>query len=293
MQVFLTSLTLLLLFFHGCSKENSKPLTISVNAWIGFSPLFYAKEKGWLEPLNIDLLPVISLRENVHIYSSGRADAFPGTQFEYKQVMKKTKDLIPIITFDRSLGGDMIMSNYSLEKLQRSKKIDAYLEMDTINYEVLNDFIVNHNIPRTHINFIDKNQAEIPNHIKNIKSNSMLVSTYVPHNIALEALGFKEVASTRKGLNLLVIDALYTTREVFTKNRTRFIDLKKVVDRAIVDLTKNPFEYYEKVAPYLENISYNDFKETLDDIEWINHAISKKLKHRMQKAGIPIQDIIW
>lgn len=294
MKILLASFLLLISLFYGCSKQKPKSLRISVNAWIGFSPLFYAKEKGWLEPLNIDILPVTSLRENVHIYLAGVTDAFPGTQFEYKQVLKEIATLIPIIAFDRSLGGDMIMSNDSIEKLQSSKKnIDTYLEMDTINYEILNDFIAKYNILRSRISFIDKNQAEIPSHIEMIEDNPTLVVTYTPYNIALNRLGFKEIASTKKGLDLLVIDALYTTRKIFKENTKRFKDLKKLIDRAIVDLKKNPYEYYQIVAPYLEDISYKDFQEILLDIEWINHDISTELQQRMEKADIPIKDIIW
>ena len=289
----LSAILLLLVIFQGCESPNEKQLHISVNSWIGFSPLIYAMEKGWLESLNIKLHPVVSLSENVHIFQSGKSQAFPGTQFEYHLVQESTPDLIPIIAFDRSYGGDLVMSNVSIKELQNTKeKIDTYLEMDTINYDLLIDFLKAYDIPKSKINFIDINQVEIASQFTTVPNRPSLAITYIPYNIELNKKGLKTIASTRQGLNLLVIDALYISKEIFAVNKTRMVKLKKLIDKAILNLEHDSKEYFEKVAPYLDGISYPAFLDALKDIKWLNKGISSELKNRLKDAEFPTENLI-
>ena len=55
-----------MLSFSSCVEDNKK-IKITTSTWIGYAPLFYAKEKNWLEPLNIKLLNVVSLSENMYL----------------------------------------------------------------------------------------------------------------------------------------------------------------------------------------------------------------------------------
>ena len=71
-------LLFVVLSFSSCVEDNKK-IKITTSTWIGYAPLFYAKEKNWLEPLNIKLLNVVSLSENMYLYKAGNADAFVGT----------------------------------------------------------------------------------------------------------------------------------------------------------------------------------------------------------------------
>ncbi|MBD3822730.1 MAG: GGDEF domain-containing protein [Thiotrichales bacterium] len=63
------------LLLASCSNSQDK-LKISATTWVGYSPLFYAKAKGWLDPLKIQLLHVVSLSENRYLYQAGNADTY-------------------------------------------------------------------------------------------------------------------------------------------------------------------------------------------------------------------------
>ena len=114
--------------------QKKEPLVISTTSWIGYTPLLYAKESGWLEGKNIKLLHVTSLSENLSLFKAGNAEAFSATQYEYNRAKLKEPSLVAITLFDRSNGGDLIMSNDSLEEItQNDRDIDVYLEMDSVN----------------------------------------------------------------------------------------------------------------------------------------------------------------
>ncbi len=63
----------ILLLFTSCSSKYDERLKVSTTNWIGYLPLIYAKEKGWLKELNIKLLTVSSLAENMYLYKAGNS----------------------------------------------------------------------------------------------------------------------------------------------------------------------------------------------------------------------------
>lgn len=281
----------LLVLFTSCSSDYDKRLKISATTWIGYAPLFYAKEKGWLKPLNIKLINISSLAENMYLYKSGNSDAYTGTQYEYNILRQEMKTLKPIMMFDRSNGGDLVMGNVSIEELQNSTaEIDAYLEIDSINSNVLQDFISEYNLKDKKINYINRDQSEI----KLLQANTKptIIVTYVPYNITLEKHGFQMLASTKENLKLLVVDALFTKIELFNEHKEQFLELKKLVDRGVAALHDNPKEFYETIKPYMLDVNYEEFQETINDIEWINSKLSDALKQRMKKTDFPTRDLI-
>ena len=282
---------LIMIFFTSCSNEHPKQIKISATTWVGYTPLFYAKAKGWLKPLNIKLINVSSLAENMNVYKAKKSHAYVGTQFEYNYL--KDNDLIPIIMFDRSNGGDIIMSNSSIEELNNTKsKIDAYLEMNSINYTILKDFLKSNKLSEKKINYINQDQTQISVlQSKNLKNNTLVV-TYAPYNIQLEKNGFTEIASTKNGLELLVIDAMFTSKKTFSQNQKQFKDLKILINRAIDDLHADPKMFYTTIKPYMLELSYEEFKHALDDIVWINKNLELDLKQRLEKSNFPIRNLI-
>jgi NitT/TauT family transport system substrate-binding protein len=283
----------ILLIFSSCSSQEDKKLKISVTTWVGYVPLFYAKEKGWLKELNIKLLNVSSLSENMYLYKAGNSDAFVGTQYEYGLLKSENKTLLPIMMFDKSFGGDIVMSNMSLDEIQNTKnKIDAYLEIDSINNNILEDFIKHYHIKKEQINYINKDQTKISLlESKNLKKPTLII-TYVPYNTILRKNGFKELVSTKHGLKLLVVDAMFTTTKVYNQHKKQFIKLKKLLDKSIEALKKDPKEFYTTVKPYMIETTYTEFNKSLDDIIWINKKLDDDIKQGLQSRDFPTRDLL-
>jgi len=278
----------------SCSTQTEPPLKIIANSWIGYSPLFYAKESGWLKPLNIQVSTVISLGESLNIYETAELDAFTGTQYEYSQAQQKDSSLLPIMMFDRSNGGDSVMANQTIKALQQSTEtIDVYLEMHSVNQLIFKDFIKQHQLTDKTFNFINKDQLKIYSIIKSTRpSNPFIVVTYVPYSQKLAKLGLQELASTRSGLDLLVVDALFTPKKTFLQHQTQFAQLKSLINQAIIELEKNPFHYYEKVKPHLENTGYEDFQASLKEIEWLNTPLKPELIKRLNDSHFPTRNLL-
>ncbi|KUJ73969.1 hypothetical protein AVO42_00685 [Thiomicrospira sp. XS5] len=281
-----------LIALSGCAEKPDKTLNIIANSWIGYSPLFYAKEKGWLDEHDIRLSSVVSLGESLHIYQSAKYDVFAGTQYEYQTAYQDDPTVVPFLLLDRSNGGDMIMGNRSLDSIQaESNPINVYLEINSINYPVFNDFIRQHQLENKHFNYINSDQLKLQSDAIN-GTEPTLVVTYTPYNHELEDQGFQALASTADSLNLLVLDGLFTTEKRYQQHKGQLLSLKTLVNRAIQALHDDPQEYYDKVKPYLVNSSFEDFKTSLNTIEWLNGGISPALQKRLDEANFPTRDLL-
>lgn len=294
MKFTVASCILLCFLLLSCQpKPHDHILRVSVTNWIGYMPLFYAKEKGYLESINVKLINAVSLSENMYLYKAGNSDAFGGTQYEHSILKQQFPSLVPIMLFDRSNGGDMIMSNQTISTLQNSDgQIDTYLEMDSINLIVLNDFIQKFNIDETRINYIDKDQSEISSLQYINPTQASLIVTYIPNDIKLRNSGFQELISTKNGLDLLVLGAVFARQEELMEHKQQFTKLKAIVDEAILSLEADPKEFYETIKPYFSELSYEDFDKQINDIVWVNKDLDPTLKMRLQEASFSIKDLL-
>lgn len=284
---------LLLFLLNSCSNWHDERIKISVTTWVGYAPLFYAEEMGWLKKINVKIERVVSLAENVYLYDANKVNAFVGTQYEYHYIAKKDKTLFPVMMFDRSDGGDIVLSNMNLEALSATNDdIEVYLEVDSINSEIFQDFINKYNLRTKRFNLINRDQSKIARLDALNLSAPTIVVTYNPYDSRLKRHGFTEVASTKTALDIFVVDALFTKRDFYEQHDEQFKALKMYVDDAIVVAKTNPKAFYEKVKPYLLNPTYEEFLESLHGIVWLNGELSETIVERLKEADIPTRDLL-
>jgi NitT/TauT family transport system substrate-binding protein len=281
-------LIILLITLTACSSNTQKgkdgaSLKISTNSWIGYAPLFYAKEKGYLKKLNIQLVLNVSLGEAADTYLVNDADMVTTTQHELHEIQKTAKDTVPIILLDRSNGGDMILSNKSLQQIKNAKEIDAYLEINSINTNLLRDFIHFNKLNENKFHFINKDQAEIQD-IKPQSTKTILIVSYSPYDVKLKKNGFHTISSTKDMKELIVIDALCTHKEFLQTKHKQLKKLKKIIDISIEKIQSDKKSSYKLIKKYLQNITYKEYLNALNGIKWINHPSSELLK-RIEPIG--------
>jgi len=284
------AILLIVIFLTGCVKNgDEKTLKIVANSWIGYAPLFYAEEKGYLDKIKVKIISVVSLAEAKDIYSIGKADIVATTQHEYHVLKKIDKDIVPILLLDRSNGGDMVLSNRKIEDLKKADKIFAFLEVDSINIDILNDFLKLNHIDKSKIVFKNEDQAQIQT-LQYLGVPTLIV-TYVPYDYILKKKGYFTVASTKDKNSIIVIDSLCATKKILNSNRKRLIKLKEIIDRSIKEIVKDKNASYKITSPYLDNITYENYINAFKTIKWINNPSNKLLK-RIKKLGYSKEDLL-
>lgn len=273
----------------GCSISISKPLRISTNLWIGYSPFFYMQQKGWLKEHNIEIVNLVSLSENMQMYESGFVHAFTGTQYEFEQMGKKTPDLEATILLDRSLGGDIVMGNRDIETLQKAQKINVYLEIDSVNKVLLDSFIELYGINPSVLHLINKDPDDSA--MITMKGEPTLIITYTPYEILLKKNGYK-VVDTTKNLSLFVMDALYTDSKIREEYAEELAVLNQLISKALNHLKKDPEEYFSTIRVFFPYKDQDTFFKALESIEWIYDDRSSKLMKQLDLHHIPTKNIL-
>lgn len=283
----------LLLSLSSCSFQSYKPLKISASTWIGYTPLFYAKEKGMLDKINVDLVNIATLNENVYLYKAGSVDLFVGTQYEYQFAKEYVNSVTPIMLLDESYGGDMILSNSSLKELKESKeKIDAYLEMDSVNFTVLDSFLKYNGINEAQINYINQDPLSVQSmKMEDLKTRSLVV-TYAPFDTLLKQRGLQVVASTKDEESIVVVDGIYASKKVLSEHYEQLQKLKEIVNESIDALHEDPKEYYRVIKPYMLDMSFDDFQSSLENIKWIHQEIPSNIQDILFKNSFPLDNLL-
>lgn len=280
-----------IIFLTSCVNDKKDKLRVVTSNWIGYTPLFYAREKGLLDKLNIQLLSVVSLSESLHTYKSKHADIFLGTQYEYQEIFKKDSQVVPIMLLNKSDGGDVVMSNLTLEEIKKEdKQIDVFLELSSVNSLVFDDFITKHNIKNKNFNYINKDQSFIAQQ-KEFKKPTIVIS-YNPYNITLEKNGLKTLETTKDNIEILIVDAMFTTNDILIKYKDELKELKKIIDIAIDDLEKDEKAYYDLIKDYLYDTSFEEFQQSLSNIKWINKNIDQNILDSLKEHNFPTKELL-
>lgn len=280
-------LVLVSLLILGCeSTSPTRPMSISTNLWIGYSPLYYAEKKGWLRENNIKLIRTVSLGESLQTFKTNSSDMCCVTQYEIQKIQKDSTKEGSIILLDRSNGGDYILANRSIDQLKLEKKIDVYLETESVNIVLLEYFMIKYALKSSQVNII--NSPQIVNAKLKMKRNATLIVTYDPYNIKLQKKGYKEIAST-KDRDLIVIDAIYApakTEKIFHKELGI---LNILIYKSLKALEENPVEYFETINQYFDYDDYVEFQNALASIEWIysDHTVVVKKREEFSALKMP------
>lgn len=297
----LLCLLLPLVALASCAPQDNPRLRIAASSWLGFTPLYYARAKGWLEASDIELVQVVSLSESMYLFESGSADAFLGTQYEFGLLAQAMPDLKTVTLIDQSNGGDVVLSNRTLEQIRSvvggvgdnsAGEFDAYLEMDSVNLLLLNDFIQYYDIPAERIRFQNADQATIAGLRLTDLDKPTFIVTYNPYHFGLLREGFYQLASTRDNPVLLVVDGLFARQPVVDRHRAQFQALDQMIDQAIAALNSNPREFYDTVSIYLGDVSYEEFEQSLDSVIFLNQAMDPALVHRLRQNSPAIEPLM-
>jgi NitT/TauT family transport system substrate-binding protein len=276
-------------FIYGCGNHNESKLRISLNSWIGYSPVYYVKEKGWMDG-EIEFHSVVSLEESVKMFQAGITDGFCGTQYEYRHSNLLKESTVPVILIEVSKGGDVVLSNFDItDKDNLHGRIDVYLELQTINSIIFQRFVEMYDMGDCELNLINMNQFNISK--LQPASDKLIVVTYEPYSTGLIKKGFIQAADS-ESLNMLVVDGIFLKTEKYAERKALLKKLRQNMNKALDVLKNDPMEYYITVLPYLDGLTYDEFLESLNDIEWVSGEMSDNLKKGLDMIDIPYDKVL-
>lgn len=272
------------LYYYVSRPYSSSEIRISTNPWVGFTPLIYAQEKGWLEGSPFRFVWLVDLTDNSRLYERGFTQGFTATQYEWLHFADKSH-IKPAFLIDHSDGADVILSNRTLEELRSSNvPVHVYLERGSMNEDFFNAFVKEYRLGSVGFRQVDASQKKITT--MEMMKEPVVIISYFPYVSELIGKGYKTVASTRTMKNFYVIDALFVHESVLEGRKKEFVRLKELFALAVERLQKDPKEYYATVKGYLEGQSYEEFMASAGQIEWLHDEVPDDVIVYLEKQQV-------
>lgn len=278
------SVSAMVLYFES-SRHEENYLHISASPWIGFTPIAYAQEKGWIDPKSFKFSWHVDMSESAKLYERQLIDGFLSTQYEVLHLNVENNAPKPVLLIDAPSSDDVILSNYTLSQLSDYKKeVLVYLSNYSVNKDFLHHFININQLNHVKFRFINNDLHALP-HRKNSESPVVVVS-YAPYSNQLIANGYKPIDTTNNKNSFRFVDAMFINESRITGRSDDINQLKSAIERAKKDLSSNPREFYEVVRPYLEGQSYEEFIASIQDLEWADDKNNVRLMNHLRSNKI-------
>ncbi len=98
----------------GCARSHS--LNIAIFPWIGYAPLYLARDFGWL-PAGVSLVEGGNTQEALDAVRQGRADGATLTLDEVLRARASGLDLAVVMVFNESTGADVLLARPGISAL--------------------------------------------------------------------------------------------------------------------------------------------------------------------------------
>ncbi len=105
----------------GCSAWQDLPVAVASHVWVGYEPMFFARDKGWLDAQKVTLVQTHSSQDSIAALRAGTVQAAALTLDEVLTVRSSGLPLSIVLVFNESLGADMVLARPGISSLAQLK----------------------------------------------------------------------------------------------------------------------------------------------------------------------------
>lgn len=127
------SLAALLPWVVACGELPRPPLTVGLNAWVGYDPLVLARERGLADVTRVKMVELSSHAENFRHFRNGLLDAMAITLDQALELADQGVPLRIVAVLDESAGADVVVAHRSVARAADLKGQRVALEDSALN----------------------------------------------------------------------------------------------------------------------------------------------------------------
>lgn len=101
----------------GCGWLADKPVSITASVWVGYEPLYMARNEGWLDDKRVRLIETSSATDSLKALAEGNVDGAALTLDEMLKARAMGIPLSVVMVFDVSAGADMLVAHPGIKQL--------------------------------------------------------------------------------------------------------------------------------------------------------------------------------
>jgi len=240
----------------SCTENSPAPLRIGTNVWLGYEPLYLAREKNYFNQDKIRLVEFSSASQVIQAYRNELIDAAALTLDEVLLLLENGEKFTIVLVMDISNGGDAIVSQSNIKSLTQLKGKRIGVENNALGAYVITRALEISKIDPRNVNII---KVDINEQGKAFTENK--VDAVVTFDPVLSKL-------TKQGGNIIfdskqmpgeIVDVLIVRNQYIKQHRNNVQTLLDAWYKSLDYKDKAP----EKAAQTLGKRSQLSVKETL------------------------------
>ncbi len=244
-RAFLIQLAASSLLLAGCGPR--PPLRVAAHAWLGYEPMFLARQKGWLDETRVRLVETPSASDSMHLLSSGRVEAAALTLDEVLRARALGLPLGVILVLDVSAGADGVLARSPMGLGQlRGARIGV--EQSAVGALMLAVLLERAGLAKEEIEPVYLAYHE---HAAAWRAGRVdVLITFEPALSALEQEGAVRIFDSR-AMPELIVDVLAVCQDPLTRHHDTLRHLVEATLRGVEAIAQNPAQAVTPIAERL------------------------------------------
>lgn len=269
----------------GCSGQ--PPLTrVGGITWIGYEPLFLARELGLYDPVALRLVEMPSNTDSLMSLATGDLEAATLTLDECLLAREGGLDVRAILIFDDSAGADVIMSRPDVHRLQDLKGRRVGVEETAAGALMLAKTLEAAGLTPGDI---QKVRITADHHLRAYLANNVdALVTWEPYAAQLQAQGARRLYDSSHFPGLIV-DVLVARTDALERSPDSFRQLLAGYFQALDYLRTSPDDALRRMAPRL-GISPEEMRVALQGLRLMDLTANRGWLVGTRPGLLPVAD---
>jgi NitT/TauT family transport system substrate-binding protein len=188
---FATIICLIIFLFTCCIQKSREPVRVGTSPWVGYSPFYWAREKGYFSKSEVKLTEYSSQTSQVRALVNGAIDAASVTLDTAIKLRSSGLDLKVILVIDYSNGGDVLLARPEFKRLQDLKGKRIGVETTALGDYMISRALEMGGMKLSEIEVVPLETIEHERAFKEVRIEAVV--TYDPFRTKLLALGAKKL----------------------------------------------------------------------------------------------------
>ena len=269
------------------SGAAAEPLKIRYSIWVGYGPLFIAKEKGYFkeEKVDVDLVNIEDPKEGFFALAANRLDGVVSTVDTMVLYLKTGKEYQYVLALDDSAGGDGIVARKEIKSLKDLKGKKVAVNEGSVSQFFLNVLLREAGMSQKDIEVVNMKQGDAGAAFVAEKVDAAV--TWEPWLTKSKNAPHGHILVDSSKTPGLITDVLIFPREVIAKRGKEIQGVANAWNKAVAYYEKNPKESLEIMAKGLGDWLKDPkvFAETLGGVKFYNKEGNVKFFGTPQKPG--------
>lgn len=228
---------------------HDKPISVAAHVWLGYEPMFMARNEGWLSRDQVNLVQTTSATESLQALAEGRVDRAALTLDEMLQARESGLPLTAVMIFNMSAGADQLVAQPNIKALADLKGKRIGLEKSSVGEVMLAEILRLAGFSKQDVTLV---YLPVDQHVDAWSHHQFDAAiTYEPVASQLVKLGAVEIFDSREIPNTIVDVLAMRTDRLDYSYATAVRHLIAANFQALRHLTHNPQDAAYRMSSHL------------------------------------------